>query len=331
MRSVRSHWWIVTCSIFCTLFTGCGTPLHAPQWFFSTIADKLPEHELVLHSQLLDTYPYFDQSTEIESTFLLDPNIFSLWFSGANQLLGSMTTTISSKWKREHIQHEILIQLAIDGIVESKDMVSIQATIEFTLIALRDQYYVMIEWFDINQNWRKIDSLDLREMVFETQIGKRLYRDDIGRAEYVSPYRRSERINTDVKKSHMLPDPNNKDDRFASMEWASIIVENTIKDKKDHIAVDLVPEQLLLRLTKLSPGAYTANLSTIRAYNASFDGQRRLQDTAWWFDSDIIGQLYFPAGIEANIESTTKRTGRNKEVDLLSIPDRYIDWKKVFK
>jgi len=229
------------------------------------------------------------------------------------------------------MHHEILIQLAIDGIVESKDTVSIQATIEITLIVIEDKYYMMIEWFDINQDWRKIDSLDLREMVFETQIGRRLYRDEIDRAEYLDPYRRLDRINIDIKKSHMLPDPNNKNDWFASMEWSTIIVENAIKNNKDHISIDLIPEQLLLRLTKLSPGSYTANLSTIRAYDASFDGQRFFQDTSRWFDSDIIGQLYFPAGIEANIESTKKRIGRTQEVELLSIPDRYIDWKKVFK
>jgi len=43
------------------------------------------------------------------------------------------------------MHHEILIQLAIDGIVESKDTVSIQATIEITLIVIEDKYYMMIE------------------------------------------------------------------------------------------------------------------------------------------------------------------------------------------
>ncbi len=331
MWSSRSQWWIIVSSIFWLILTGCATPLHAPQWFFAKVAEQLPDHTLVQYSQLLDTYPHFEQTQVLESNFLVNPELFGFALSGSNQLLWDAYITVASKWEQNMMQHDILLQAHIDGIVELRDTVSIDISIELTLLETPTADYLLIEWLDLKQTGKTVDSLDIWKMVLETQIGKWLTRSEIEQARYLSPYRLFGRLQQDSKKTHMLPDPNDTSTRFAMSEWDTIAIEDTIQNNMDDISLSLIPEKIQAHIQMLSDGVYSINVKLSREYAASFDGQWTIDTTNTSSQTRLIWQLRFAAGVEANLEYKKDRSGRTQAMDVLQLPDYFVSWDKVFE
>lgn len=329
MWSIRSWRWVCILSGIWLCISGCSAPTQSPEWFFGMVHEKLPDHTIVTLVQTLESQPYYTKNTDFSWDFIIDANLFDASFSGDNTLSGSMELEILSYFAAGSSQHEIHIQWNIDGKVENNENIAIDINIELTALVMSGNQFLMIEWFDIDQSWREIESLELWEMILETQIGKWLKRDKIRWLEYLHAHWWIDRINSDMAKARVVPDLNNG--RYMSNEWQEVTIESNYTPTTEKIELTLIPEQILVKLVWANTWVYQVNAELSKEYASSFDGNRSTKSNGRKIKNNLYGILTFPQWIILTLDTKSEIEVSATRPKLLPTPVRWIAWEEVFK
>lgn len=329
MWSRRSWRWMWLISGILLCISGCSTPTQAPEWFFGMAYEKLPDHPIVKLVQTIESQPYYSKKTTLEWDFAIDAKLFDVAFSWDNTLSGDIQADIQTFFAGDSVQHEILLKWTIAGEVEENEDVNIDIHIELTVLIVSWHQFLMIESFDVDQTWRKVETVSLREMILQTQIGKRLKRDNIPSLWYLSADWWIDRINSDMTKARVVPDL--QDGRYISNEWKEVVVESKYTPSSEQIELTLIPEQILAKLVWSGKWVYQLNAELSKEYASSFDGNRSTKTSGRKIKNNLYGILTFPQWIILTLDAKSDISVSATRPKNLPAPARWIAWEEIFK